>query len=30
MEYIIYMDESNDKGPFYGNFYGGALVHPLI
>ncbi|HUC92719.1 MAG TPA: DUF3800 domain-containing protein [Paenibacillus sp.] len=26
MQYIIYMDESNDEGPYYGNFYGGALV----
>jgi hypothetical protein len=26
LQYIIYMDESNDEGPFYGNFYGGALV----
>ncbi|MGG1878881.1 DUF3800 domain-containing protein [Paenibacillus cisolokensis] len=26
MQYIIYMDESNDEGPSFGNFYGGALV----
>ncbi|UVI31227.1 DUF3800 domain-containing protein [Paenibacillus spongiae] len=26
LQYIIYMDESNDEGPYYGNFYGGALV----
>lgn len=26
MRYLIYCDESEDKGPFYGNFYGGALV----
>jgi hypothetical protein len=26
MHYIIYCDESNDKGRFYSNFYGGALV----
>lgn len=26
MQYIIYMDESNDEGPYFGNFYGGALV----
>lgn len=26
MEYIIYCDESDRKGKFYGNFYGGALV----
>ncbi|MFC3748368.1 DUF3800 domain-containing protein [Paenibacillus sp. GCM10012306] len=26
MQYIIYMDESNDEGPRFGNFYGGALV----
>lgn len=26
MKYIIYCDESEDKGRFYSNFYGGALV----
>lgn len=26
MQYIIYCDESDDKGPFYSNFYGGALI----
>jgi hypothetical protein len=26
MQYIIYCDESDDKGTFYSNFYGGALV----
>jgi hypothetical protein len=26
-EYIIYCDESDDKGKFYSNFYGGALLH---
>ncbi|GAX89118.1 DUF3800 domain-containing protein [Effusibacillus lacus] len=26
MEYILYMDESAKEGPYYGNFYGGALV----
>jgi hypothetical protein len=26
VEYIIYCDESEDKGPFYSNFYGGALI----
>ncbi len=26
MRYIIYCDESDDKGAFYSNFYGGALV----
>lgn len=26
MRYLIYCDESDDKGPFYSNFYGGALV----
>lgn len=26
MRYIIYCDESNDKGKFYSNFYGGALL----
>lgn len=26
LEYIIYADESIDKGKFYSNFYGGALV----
>lgn len=25
-EYIIYCDESDDKGQFYSNFYGGALL----
>lgn len=25
-EYIIYCDESEDKGPFFSNFYGGALI----
>jgi hypothetical protein len=25
-EYIIYCDESDDKGRFYSNFYGGALL----
>lgn len=25
-EYVIYCDESSKHGPFYGNFYGGALV----
>jgi hypothetical protein len=25
-EYIIYCDESEDKGRFYSNFYGGALI----
>lgn len=25
-EYIIYCDESDDKGEFYSNFYGGALL----
>lgn len=24
--YIIYCDESVSKGPYYSNFYGGALV----
>jgi hypothetical protein len=27
MEYIIYCDESDKKGPYFGNFYGGALVN---
>ena len=26
MRYIIYCDESDDKGRFYSNFYGGALL----
>jgi hypothetical protein len=26
MRYIIYCDESDDKGLFYSNFYGGALL----
>ncbi|MGD6804469.1 MULTISPECIES: hypothetical protein [Rossellomorea] len=26
MQYIIYCDESEKTGKFYGNFYGGALV----
>ncbi|MCM3746899.1 DUF3800 domain-containing protein [Paenibacillus pasadenensis] len=26
MEYTIYMDESNDEGAYFGNFYGGALI----
>ncbi len=26
MQFIIYMDESGKEGPFFGNFYGGALV----
>jgi hypothetical protein len=26
MQYIIYCDESEDKGTFYSNFYGGALI----
>lgn len=26
VEYIIYCDESEDKGPFFSNFYGGALI----
>lgn len=26
MEYIIYCDESDADGQFYGNFYGGMLV----
>ena len=26
MRYIIYCDESDDKGQFYSNFYGGALL----
>jgi hypothetical protein len=26
MQYIIYCDESADKGAFYSNFYGGALL----
>jgi Protein of unknown function (DUF3800) len=26
LEYIIYCDESEDKGPFCSNFYGGALI----
>lgn len=26
MRYIIYCDESDDKGPFFSNFYGGALL----
>jgi hypothetical protein len=26
MRYIIYCDESDTKGPFYSNFYGGALL----
>ncbi|BCG87129.1 hypothetical protein MesoLj113c_32390 [Mesorhizobium sp. 113-3-9] len=26
MHYIIYCDESNDKGRYYSNFYGGALL----
>jgi hypothetical protein len=25
-EYIIYCDESESKGRFYSNFYGGALI----
>jgi hypothetical protein len=25
-QYIIYCDESEDKGPFFSNFYGGALI----
>jgi len=25
-EYIIYCDESADKGKFYSNFYGGVIV----
>lgn len=29
MEYILYMDESSKGGPFYGNFYGGALVRSI-
>ncbi|MBN8936710.1 MAG: DUF3800 domain-containing protein, partial [Rhizobiales bacterium] len=26
MQYIIYCDESEDRGRFYSNFYGGALI----
>lgn len=26
MEYILYCDESSDKGPKYGDFFGGCLV----
>ncbi|MEI9929152.1 MAG: hypothetical protein WDM89_00935 [Rhizomicrobium sp.] len=26
MRYLIYCDESDDKGSFYSNFYGGALL----
>jgi len=26
MEYIVYCDESDASGKFYGNFYGGVLV----
>lgn len=26
LEYIIYCDELEDKGPFFSNFYGGALL----
>ena len=25
-EFIIYADESTNKGEFYSNFYGGALI----
>ena len=25
-EFIIYVDESTNKGEFYSNFYGGALI----
>lgn len=26
LQYIVYSDESEEKGPYYGNFYGGLLV----
>jgi hypothetical protein len=26
VRYIIYCDESDDKGQFYSNFYGGAIL----
>jgi hypothetical protein len=26
MQYIIYCDESEKNGKYFGNFYGGALV----
>lgn len=29
MEYLIYVDESGKNGPFYSNFYGGALVRSI-
>lgn len=28
-EYVIYCDESTDKGTYYSNFYGGALVRSM-
>ena len=29
MQYIIYCDESEKNGKFFGNFYGGALVRSI-
>jgi hypothetical protein len=29
LEYIIYCDESEESGPFFSNFYGGALVRSV-
>jgi hypothetical protein len=29
MQYIIYTDESEKKGKYYGNFYGGALIRSI-
>lgn len=29
MQYIIYCDESEKNGKYFGNFYGGALVRSI-
>ena len=28
-EYVLYCDESNSAGKYYGNFYGGVLVESV-